>query len=260
MLSSQGQQGASIESFTRLPKPMDRPIPRQYPNPGYLGSSSHTTLFNQIEIEYSQNSSLPEQGLMSCNPVDLQTLSVSTADLSGGEDAMRRLLQDFPLQLCIKLAKAWLDTGANLSLGHAFTASSIRAVEKLGTDPRSPSSLSKQLFHNSSLPLDATLMAVSEHNNTTFDSDSPRWENVSLFFIAVGRATLTKPCLHPALRARGERQRILRLAMAYACQSLDLSLSMDCLNVLQLVSQHENFLLHSIVDGDQSTCCIDLLR
>ncbi|KAM3429359.1 hypothetical protein NHJ13734_008206 [Beauveria thailandica] len=43
--------------------------------------------------------------------------------------------------------------------------------------------------------------------------------------------------------------------MRYACQSLDLSLSLDCLNDLQLVSQYENFLLHSIVDGDENFGC-----
>ncbi|RBR20112.1 uncharacterized protein FIESC28_05391 [Fusarium coffeatum] len=49
-----------------------------------------------------------------------------------------------------------------------------------------------------------------------------------------------------------QRRHIRRLTMHFADRCLDICLSLDCLNDLQLILQYENFILHSLVDGDQS--------
>ncbi|KAF4969339.1 hypothetical protein FSARC_3414 [Fusarium sarcochroum] len=43
-----------------------------------------------------------------------------------------------------------------------------------------------------------------------------------------------------------------RLAMQFSDAFLEIAVSLDCLNDLQLLLQYENFILHSMVDGDQS--------
>jgi hypothetical protein len=40
--------------------------------------------------------------------------------------------------------------------------------------------------------------------------------------------------------------------MSFSDRCLELSISLDCLNDLQLVLQYENFISHSNVDGDES--------
>ncbi|KAK8150437.1 hypothetical protein G3M48_001909 [Beauveria asiatica] len=242
----------SADSSSRSRNETASPASRRYPNPGYLGSSNHTALFNQLELD---RDSLIDARIDGHGHDELPTRPTSDASISLGEDIIEHLFRVCPLAICINLAKSWLDTGANLPLGHAFTAASVQAVENLTTDPGDRVGLSKQLFHNSSLPLEATSASTERGDATMFNFGTPRWENICLFFISVARATLVIPYLHPALRLREQRHRIIRLAMRYACQSLDLSLSLDCLNDLQLVSQYENFLLHSIVDGDENFGC-----
>jgi hypothetical protein len=68
----------------------------------------------------------------------------------------------------------------------------------------------------------------------------------------VSRATIDIP-FFPLLYNTEEQQYTLkRLATKLSDFSLEISLSLDCLNDLQLMVQYENFIVHSYVDGDQS--------
>lgn len=57
----------------------------------------------------------------------------------------------------------------------------------------------------------------------------------------------------PPLYSNEETKHTLRrLCTRVGDYALEISLSLDCLNDLQLLLQYENFVVHSHVDGDQS--------
>ncbi|KAF2025160.1 hypothetical protein EK21DRAFT_104174 [Setomelanomma holmii] len=52
--------------------------------------------------------------------------------------------------------------------------------------------------------------------------------------------------------SKQKRRALRRLAMQFSDSCLDVAFSLDCLNDLQLFLLYENFILHLLVDGDQS--------
>jgi hypothetical protein len=87
-----------------------------------------------------------------------------------------------------------------------------------------------------------------------FCRTSARWETLGIFFTAVSRATIDVAQFDGLYNSEQERRALRRLAMRFSDSCLDIALSLDCLNDLQLILQYENFILHSLVDGDQSKC------
>lgn len=82
--------------------------------------------------------------------------------------------------------------------------------------------------------------------------DNARWETLGLFFTAVSRVTLEPESTRMNHGSQNQRRNVQRVAMHCSDSCLDMALSLDCLNDLQLMLQYENFILHSLVDGDQS--------
>ena len=171
-----------------------------------------------------------------------------------GAEVLRHLLTTYSLDTMKDLVLFWLAKGANLALAELFVAQCAESVTQLFTshDENWHFVFAQRLLQNSAQPLQFDASSDLESFAAQFLNHQARWETVGIFFAAVSRATIDIP-FFPLLYNSEERQFTLRRLATKLCDfSLEISLSLDCLNDLQLIVQYENFILHSYVDGDQS--------
>ena len=149
------------------------------------------------------------------------------------------------------LLDVWLAHGINLALGGPFLQDCIATVESQLMS-QSAVDCSRRLLRNSKtgLTIDETsnIQSFSDH----LHGDSIRWETLGLLLTAIGRASIDLAHFPLVYKTGGQHNRIRQAAAALSDDCLDLCLSLDCLNDLQLILQYENFILRSYVDGDQS--------
>jgi hypothetical protein len=148
----------------------------------------------------------------------------------------------------------WLAKGANLALAEPFVAQCADSISQLFTshDDKWHLVYAQRLLQNSARLLQFDASSDLESFSAQFLDHNARWETLGIFFAAVSRATIDIP-FFPLLYNTEEQQYMLRrLATKLSDFSLEISLSLDCLNDLQLMVQYENFIVHSYVDGDQS--------
>ncbi|RFN46915.1 taurine catabolism dioxygenase taud/tfda [Fusarium flagelliforme] len=231
-----------------------RPQTVQYPNPGYLGSSSHTTLFDQLRRDRSpQVTEAIAEPEKAPSP---QRDYINDTSVSSGANLILELHRLSKIPAFIQLYQSWSATGTNLALAGPFIdacASTVESVMSLcdGSLSRA-TALSQNLFNCSSRP-------IIVEPNTSFDEyckslggGNARWETLGLFFVAVCRAAVDLPFAEPLYNSEQERRKFQRLTLRYSDHCLEQCLPLDCMNDLQLFLQYENFISHSQIDGDQS--------
>lgn len=148
----------------------------------------------------------------------------------------------------------WLAKGANLALAEPFVAQCTQSVSQLFTyhDENWHLVYARRLLHNSAQPLQFDETSDLASFSAQFLDHNSRWETLGIFFAAVTRATIDI-AFFPSLYTTEQEQYTLRRLCTKLCDlALEISLSLDCLNDLQLIMQYENFIVHSYVDGDQS--------
>lgn len=153
-----------------------------------------------------------------------------------------------------ELVMFWLAKGTNLALAEPFVAQCTESVSQLfeSHDENWHLVYARRLLQNSARPLHFNASTDLASFSSQFLDHYARWETLGIFFAAVSRATIDIP-FFPALYTTEEQQYALRrLATKLSDFALEISLSLDCLNDLQLIVQYENFIVHSYVDGDQS--------
>ncbi|CAH0005094.1 unnamed protein product [Clonostachys byssicola] len=245
------------ETVSSSSTPVSGPLqkPNRYPNPGYLGSSSYTTLFGQLPLGGGNSAdgdgfnATPKNGTIS-------EAMVNEAQVSHGAELIEQLHRFPHIPACVRLVKGWLATGANLALTESFTEQCAESAELILTGAqlgsRTAIEVSRDLFTHSCQPLIVNSSTTIEDFTAQFTNDNSRWESLCLFFMSVSRAALTFRSHHPPFDSEKQRRNLRRLSMYYADRCLDMSLMLDCLNDLQLMLQYENFILHTLIDGDQS--------
>lgn len=234
------------------PSPSFEPRRNLYPNPGYLGSSSHAAIFKHItpSTDGEQNAS---KELLGSDNVSSQWIGDNHLLLQGA-DVLRHLLTTYSLSAMKDLVLFWLAKGANLALAEPFVAQCAESISQLFTshDDKWHLVYAQRLLQNSARPLQFDASSDLESFSAQFLDHNARWETLGIFFAAVSRATIDIT-FFPLLYNTEEQQYTLRrLATKLSDFSLEISLSLDCLNDLQLMVQYENFIVHSYVDGDQS--------
>ncbi|CVK99227.1 uncharacterized protein FPRN_03716 [Fusarium proliferatum] len=181
---------------------------------------------------------------------------VNEAHISHGAQLIEQLCRYASISDCLDLAKSWLQTGANLVLGSMFTQACLETIGLVlveqGEGVIDAKDISRSFFYNSRQPLLTTPHTTLEEYSAQFNRVNGRWESICLGLIAISRATMgfrqpTRP-----FPTEAQRRHIRRLTMHFADRCIDICLSMDCLNDLQLILQYENFILHSLVDGYES--------
>lgn len=229
---------------------------RHYPNPGYLGSSSHTTIFRQLSpVLHIETDNVPAAP----NVNSRQNLEPSIEDdqIIQGTKLVEDILQTAHIASCHALIDDWITNGGvNLALAGSLVKACAHSAEHALTQPDGStqmfSGLSKQLFVNSCKSIIVNQDTSLGDFLSNLCQENIRWETVGLFFTAVSRATIVVVQFPPLFRTDQQRRALRRISMRYADRCLDLALSLDCLNDLQLMLQYENFINHAYVDGDQS--------
>ncbi|KAF9877088.1 hypothetical protein CkaCkLH20_05354 [Colletotrichum karsti] len=225
--------------------------PRRYPNPGYLGSLSYTTLFYQISSAGVDNE-------IGKDTLREPPCRIDSATISQGANLIEELVNHSELSRWISLVNCWLGKGVNLALAGPFTKQCIGTAQLiiidqcLGKARQDFENVSRSLFSNScrspSFSAADTIDEFALHLGPT----QPRWEALGIFFAAMTRAAIDLVTFDHLYVTAEERRSVQRKAMQYSDRCLEWSLSLDCLNDLQLFLQYENFILHSFVNGDQS--------
>lgn len=228
---------------------------RKYPNPGYLGISSHVAIFDHLPDGVNNESieDSPSRGVHSHGRSDS---SADDVDVYFGSQLLEKIYRAVPILAWIDLVEAWLATGVNMAMAGPFVESCTLAVketfDKFGTDASRATVSSRVLSINSSQTPSVTRSLTLEEFCDSTCRSRVRWEAIGLFFTAVGRATNDMTSFQPLYTTKQKRQNIQRLAMRFADDCLNLSLSLDAMNDLLLIFQFENFVNHTHVDGDQS--------
>lgn len=235
---------------------------RRYPNPGYLGPSSHTTFFehlagsNQHEgLNGTQQETNERTGASDC--------VVNEDKIEQGAAFLNQIRNSAQLTAWKSLTETWTGRGINLPLAEPFTmlcaSAACNAIGICDDGLSGPLGgfqtsvlTSKQLFTHTCKSLNAQIEDTVETFCDLFCRTNSRWETLGVFFTAVSRATIDITQFDGLYNSERERRILRRLAMRYSDTCLDIALSLDCLNDLQLILQYENFILHSLVDGDQS--------
>ena len=229
--------------------------PRPYPNPGYLGHSSHTTLFGNILGAEAR----PETTAEGAHGIHHLPLVGQESQRKTDEGA--RLVEQFvralPMESCTALVEAWLEKGTNLALAAPFTRSCLAMVKSIFSARREfgiseAISVSSSLLQGTCTPVKLTGAASRDDITELFSREQPRWEALCLFCTAVARAASDSPHQLRFVGSEADRKILQEQGMELSDRCLDLIISLDCMNDLQAVLQYENFIAHSHVHGDQS--------
>lgn len=229
------------------------PTARQYPNPGYLGNSSHTTIFQNLPgaIVGEATHLLSSPNVENLPTVDDDQFLQATKLI---EDICGNDLKSF-----VALIEYWIrQSGVNLPLAAAFVMACAQSTEAflngcdMSLSSRSMGDLVGKVFQNSFTPIAAAQHSTIDEFVTRFSAKNVRWETIGLFFTALSRASTDVQDVPPSIKLAHDVETLKRIALRYADRCLEVCLPLDCLNDMQLVLQYENFINHSFVDGDQS--------
>ena len=226
--------------------------PHQYPNPGFLGSSSHAMIFNRLRNDQGQTSATLTPSISG----GLSPGHLNNKDFSLETDVLNEITTAIDMQSFSKLIDFWLAKQINLALGGSFVTHCTETVQQTfsawNAGPGRLQSLAKRLSENSSRGLTARNSSSFADYCNEFCGVNIRWETLALALVAGARAATDISFFPPLFRDRAELQEYQRLVTRLADRCLEITLSLDRLNDLQFITQYENWILHSIVDGDQS--------
>lgn len=137
----------------------------QYPNPGYLGSSSHTTLFDQLRFEKDIGPSecIQEHVSSADAPTDY---TVDEIRISRGAEFILELHRGSIIRSLARLFEIWITKGTNLALAGPFTgpcaATVTRMLSQCDGGQATALEISRELFYHSRRP-------ISFYRGTLFD-------------------------------------------------------------------------------------------
>jgi hypothetical protein len=167
------------------------------------------------------------------------------------------LLEEFRIASLTDLVKFWLAKGVNLALADPIVLQCTESAEQTLasrrlTDSNGYNSLVQDLVKNSACPLAfAKTSTLSEYVHQ-FCGQNIRLETLGIFLVTVIRASIDIPFFPPLYTTEAERHRFRQLGTALINCALELCLSIDCLNDLQLIFQYEHWIVMAYVQGDQS--------
>ncbi|EKG15158.1 hypothetical protein MPH_07604, partial [Macrophomina phaseolina MS6] len=188
-----------------------------YPNPGYLGSSSHTAFFKHLSpahLDRMDAASVPDRPERS--PESL----VNDGAISHGAELIKHFVCSSKVHSWIPLLHAWIEKGVNLALAESFTGrcaeTTQHLTEKFADGSQNCMDLSRTLFRSSLSPLAVDASAAVEDFYAKFCGDNMRWETLGLFFTAVSRATIDLVVFEPLYSSQSQRRSFQELATYYS--------------------------------------------
>ncbi|EME78214.1 uncharacterized protein MYCFIDRAFT_145138 [Pseudocercospora fijiensis CIRAD86] len=234
------------------PIPTSAPTPRAYPNSGYLGSTSHTAIFEHLTASSGDNTPAACNNNGDPPPEDFDC-RVDASQIIQESTFIKKIPSVFQVSACVRMVNAWIATGTNIALAGSLVGPCTKAIDQLlHRDHLSAGNVSRMLFTSSCRPWIVTASTTFEQFCSQITGDETCWESLGLFFVAVTRAATDFDCFETMFSTREERRKLQRLALSYADHCLEVALSLDCMYDFLLLLQYENFIAHSMVDGDQS--------
>lgn len=225
---------------------------RQYPNPGYLGNSSHTTIFQTLSPIVQAEVSLQ---VATASAATSRTPSVDDDQFLQAMKLVSDIYQYAPIKPCVSLFQHWTDqSSGNLPLAADFIVACAHSTEAIfgRYGKEDTAAMVQDIFRNSTVQINVAQNFTMDQFVAQFTGANVRWETLGLFLTAVSRASIDVTTLPPHFTSHIQLESLRRLALKCADRCLEISLSLDILNDVQLVLQYENFINHSFVDGDQS--------
>jgi hypothetical protein len=233
---------------------------RRYPNPGHLGSSSHVALFDQIPSEVT-TATEPVTTTGFAWPAQLhdelsEPIGSGTSSIHLAQ-TLKVFVEEFKIASLTDLVKFWLAKGVNLALAEPIVLQCTKSAEQFlaprrSTDSNHYNSVVQDLVKKSASPLVFSKASTLSDYTHQFCGQNIRLETVGIFLVAVIRASVDIPFFPPLYTTEAERYRLRQLGTALVNCAVELCLSIDCLNDLQLIFQYEHWIVTSYVHGDHS--------
>lgn len=191
-------------------------------------------------------------------------MPLDEASITLGANIIQEVHERVDVRSCSRLIAAWNDRGIDLALAGSIARPCALSAEHLFRNFSGENAeavlASKTLLLHSSQPLTLESTTTFEEFCDSFCLENAGWETVGLFCTAVSRATIDIASVEGLFDTEQQRSRLRKLATRWSDQCLEIALSLDCLNDLQLLLQYENFINHSFVDGDQSELILGWFR
>lgn len=253
-LLPEAERDDEISFDSDTPMSTGAPTSRTYPNSGFLGSTSHTAIFEHLTASSSDNTPAAFSG--DPNSTEDHDCCVEPSQILQESTFIKKIPTTFQISACVRMVNAWIATGTNVALAGPLVSPCTNAIDELlHRGNISAMELSKMLFTSSCRPWIVTVTTTFEQFCSQITGDETCWEALGLFFVAVTRAATDFDCFETMFSTREERRKLQRLALGHADHCLEVALSLDCMYDLLLLLQYENFIAHSMIDGDQSRCC-----
>ncbi len=190
------------------------------------------------------------------NEVAKAGCNVSLAGIRRGAALLSEAIAIIDCPAAAKLIKSWLDKGYNLALAYTFTRPctecAFEALHAVASGAIEPLTMAQNLFNASGSALPVGRGSSLAQFVASFALATPRWESLGLFFLTLARAAGKIEHFGELYRTIEQRQSLQRTATELSTWCLDMALSLDRLNDLQLVVQYENCIALGYVYGDQS--------
>lgn len=218
------------------------------PDPGYLGPSSHSGILDQVPLHDRApivNIDHPETS------PDVEACLKHTAW------TLEKLLLNQEPNALQAIVSFWRDQGHTLQVGEGVTDACVDSVKVLihikSTAANTWShDFINLLYKNSNTELAIQSTDTMSSFTSQFSAGRPRLESFGIFLNILALAVLYTPCFPPLYTSQAQRISLRDIALKLSDLCWDLCLSLNSLNILQLIFQYENFILHSPIDGPQS--------
>lgn len=233
-----------------------------YPNPGHLGRSSHVAIFDEIFPGDADQNVMNNGSAATYNPTSApayveQDFLDNRPQVRQGADLIKSLMETFGLRPLEDLISFWIQKGVNLALAEPFVATFARYSNYSCLASFESSNwhvaMALKLSKNTNRPLAITAATTLSAFTAEFLGGNTRWETIGIFMCAALRASMDIPFFPPLYKTNEQKFELRELLLRLATSSLDICLSLDCLNDLQHVLQYEHCIVHSYIYGDQST-------
>lgn len=176
--------------------------------------------------------------------------------ISKGAHLLNNIVSQLNIEACKRLVSFWLGKGTNLVLAGPLTEISVKSMvdelASLADDSASRDLFVRRLYENSAKHLVFPRTATFTEYCDEICRNNIRWETLAIAFVALGRASIDVSYYPPLYSLQAELEAFQKLVTGFADLSLEFALSLGRMGDLLLVCQYENWILHSVIDGDQS--------
>lgn len=241
-----------------------------YPDPGFQGLSSSTTILEAIEYgaanDYDSNQSTPSGGDMdNSGDEDIESAQCQ-AILRGGTAIVEQGVQVLEMVADIvmrgtlqRIFDHWVERDLESHAGSFLVASFLRTItselcnEASSPDKRSHlTQLSHRLFNAGSVPVEVSQAKTLDDFVTRHTGRNLRWETIGTVLALAGNAASDIRAPHAAFDTEKERQATCKCLLDACTRCASICESLDVLNDVFVIFLHETFLFYSVYFGDQS--------